>query len=179
MLAIWLALAVLGIGAVAVGALLMKGMHGLAAFFVILVGIGFALLVILPLMLVVGSYMFFVLAHLTRGAGVWGSFQRAWDTMKASDWRGLKLMAAVLSILATGMVAVAVGMEVLYLIPIIKWFAMIARVGFNLVFGAFWSVYVPMLAVGFIHDMEPEVASADSEEPIEKTPRPRIRRARA
>jgi hypothetical protein len=55
---------------------------------------------------------------------------------------------------------------------------MVARFGFNLVFGAFWAVYLPVLSLGFIHETEPEDSQVDDDPTPAKKPGMRVRRAR-
>jgi hypothetical protein len=138
------------------GALLVKGGHGLTVLLAAIAAVGFVLLVIIPLALLVGSYLTLVMAHLTRGQGVWEAFRSGWGTLKASQWRGLKLIGGVLVAMVVGMLVITVGLEVLKLVPIVKWFAMAARVGFNMVFGVLWAVYLPALSIIFVHETVPE-----------------------
>jgi len=154
MLGVGLVLFDLACGVFLLGALLVKNGHGIAALLAAVAGGGVVLLVLIPLALMAASYGYLVLAHLTHGQGLWDSFRRGWVTLRSSQWRGLKLMGSVLAVLTLGMLVILLGLEVLKMVPVVKWFAMAFRVGFNLAFGVFWSVYIPALSIVYIHETE-------------------------
>jgi hypothetical protein len=155
-LAGWLLLAAPAFGVGVVGAILAKGGHGVGALLMIVLGLGFLLLVLVPAMVVLASYLLYVLAHLSRVDGVMDSFRRGWATLKATEWRGLKLMGSVLVVTVVGMIVFAGVFEILNLIPILKWFVMIPRLLFNLGVGALWAVFMPALSIAYLHETEPE-----------------------
>jgi hypothetical protein len=63
-------------------------------------------------------------------------------------------MGSILAVLTLGMLVILLGLEVLKWVPVVKWFAMAFRVGFNLAFGVFWAVYIPALSIAYIHETE-------------------------
>jgi hypothetical protein len=154
MLGVGLLLFVLACGLFLVCFLLLRGGHGLMALLAAIVGGGVALLVLIPLMLMATSYGYLVLAHLTQGQGLWESFRRGWVSLTASQWRGLKLMGSVVAVLVVGMLVISLGLEVLRIVPVVKWFAIAFKVGFNLVFGVFWAVFLPAISIAYIHETE-------------------------
>jgi hypothetical protein len=156
---VWLCVMIVPMGVLGVVVALaipaLKGAGAGAVVMAVLGGLGL-LLILLPVAVVAGAYLYLGLAHLTAGRGVMESFRRAWVSFRAQGWRWLWLY--LLYSLGTGAALMAVGLilGLLEMIPILGLFFTMFRALFQMAASVLLAVYLPVLTVTYLHENDLE-----------------------